>query len=52
MTYHVFVQFDVPSNKRDAFVEAALFNAASVILCCRMVDKASQNLGNIHPDFW
>jgi (4S)-4-hydroxy-5-phosphonooxypentane-2,3-dione isomerase len=27
MTYHVLVQFDVPSDKRDAFAEAALFDA-------------------------
>ena len=27
MTYHVFVQFDVPPEKREAFVEAASFDA-------------------------
>ncbi|AOR70345.1 antibiotic biosynthesis monooxygenase [Burkholderia stabilis] len=27
MTYHVLVQFDVPSDKREAFAEAGLFDA-------------------------
>jgi autoinducer 2-degrading protein len=27
MTYHVLVQFDVPSDKRDAFAQAGLFDA-------------------------
>ncbi|GBR08481.1 MULTISPECIES: putative quinol monooxygenase [Asaia] len=27
MTYHVVVQFDVPSDKRDAFISAGLFDA-------------------------
>ncbi|MEU8568918.1 putative quinol monooxygenase [Streptomyces pathocidini] len=27
MTYHVLVQFDVPPDKRDAFVKAGLFDA-------------------------
>ncbi|AZC26630.1 putative quinol monooxygenase [Pseudomonas sessilinigenes] len=29
MTYHVLVQFDVPSDKREAFVSAGLFDANS-----------------------
>ncbi|MBT2373075.1 putative quinol monooxygenase [Pseudomonas fluorescens] len=29
MTYHVLVQFDVPSNKREAFSSAGLFDANS-----------------------
>lgn len=28
MTYHVLVKFDVPSEKCEAFAEAALFNAS------------------------
>ncbi|HEJ3403034.1 TPA: antibiotic biosynthesis monooxygenase, partial [Pseudomonas aeruginosa] len=27
MTYHVLVQFDVPSDKREAFAAAGLFDA-------------------------
>jgi autoinducer 2-degrading protein len=28
MSYHILVQFDVPSDKRDAFTKAALFDAS------------------------
>jgi quinol monooxygenase YgiN len=30
MTFHILVQFDVPSDKREAFERAALLNADSV----------------------
>ncbi len=32
MTYHVLVQFDVPSDKREAFAAAGLFDANGSLL--------------------